>query len=63
VALIKTDYEEEKLQPTPAGHPKGKLLSTGFSMVRSDKRDGITPSMRAMLSHLITYGCLFCLSV
>jgi hypothetical protein len=23
VALIKTDYEEGRLQPPPAGHPKG----------------------------------------
>jgi hypothetical protein len=30
VPLIKTDYEEGRLQPTPAGHPKGELLSTGF---------------------------------
>jgi hypothetical protein len=30
VALIKTDYEEGRLQPTPAGHPKGELLSTGY---------------------------------
>jgi hypothetical protein len=33
VTLYKTDYEEGRLQPTPAGHPKGELLSTGFSMV------------------------------
>jgi hypothetical protein len=32
VALFKTDYEEGRLQPTPAGHPRGELLSTGFSM-------------------------------
>jgi hypothetical protein len=31
VALIKTDYEKGRLQPPPAGHPKGKLLSTGSS--------------------------------
>jgi hypothetical protein len=30
VALIKTYYEEGRLQPTPAGHPKGELLSTGL---------------------------------
>jgi hypothetical protein len=30
MALIKTDYEKGRLQPTPAGHPKGELLSTGF---------------------------------
>jgi hypothetical protein len=28
--LIKTDYEEGRLQPTPAGHPKGELLSIGL---------------------------------
>ena len=28
VALIKTDYEERSLQPTPAGLPK--VLSTGY---------------------------------
>jgi hypothetical protein len=33
VPLIKTDYEEERLQPTPAGHPKGKLLSTGLTTI------------------------------
>jgi hypothetical protein len=27
VALIKTDYEEEKLQPTQAGHPTFPLYS------------------------------------
>jgi hypothetical protein len=32
MALIKTDYEEGRLQPTPAGHPKGELLATGFSV-------------------------------
>jgi hypothetical protein len=32
VALIKTDYEEGRLQPPPAGHPKGELLFTGFSV-------------------------------
>ena len=26
VALIKTDYEEGRLQPTPAGHPQGELF-------------------------------------
>jgi hypothetical protein len=30
VALIKTDYEEGRLQATPAGHPKGEPLSTGW---------------------------------
>ena len=30
VALIKTDYEEGRLQPTLAGHPKGEPLSTGL---------------------------------
>jgi hypothetical protein len=25
-----TDSEEGRLQPTPAGHPKGELLSTGY---------------------------------
>jgi hypothetical protein len=30
VALIKTDYEEEIQQPTPAGQPQGKPLSTGL---------------------------------
>jgi hypothetical protein len=28
--LIKTDYEEGRLQLTPAGHPKGELLDTGY---------------------------------
>jgi hypothetical protein len=31
LALIKTDYEEGRLQTTPAGHPKGEPLSTGFN--------------------------------
>jgi hypothetical protein len=31
LALIRTDYEEGRLQPTPAGHPKGEPLSTGFN--------------------------------
>jgi hypothetical protein len=31
VALFKTDNEEGKMQPTPAGHPKGELLSTGWA--------------------------------
>jgi hypothetical protein len=31
VALIKTDYEEGRLQATPAGHPKGEPLSTGLT--------------------------------
>jgi hypothetical protein len=30
MVLIKTDYEEGRVQLTPAGHPKGDLLSTGF---------------------------------
>jgi hypothetical protein len=47
VSLIMTDYEEGRLQPTPAGHPqlatpswpppaghpKGELLSTGFLLM------------------------------
>jgi hypothetical protein len=31
VALIKTDYEEGTLQPTPAGHRKGEPISTGLT--------------------------------
>jgi hypothetical protein len=33
VALFKTDYKEGRLQPTPAGHPKGELLSTGLEFL------------------------------
>ena len=30
MALFKTNYEEGRLQPTPAGHPKGEPFSTVF---------------------------------
>jgi hypothetical protein len=29
LALIKRDYEEGRMQPTPVGHPKGEPFSTG----------------------------------
>jgi hypothetical protein len=43
VALFKKDYEEGRLQPTPAGHPKGELLSTGFD--RSRRGEGAVSIM------------------
>jgi hypothetical protein len=30
-----TDYEEARLQPPTAGHPKGELLSTGCFIGRN----------------------------
>jgi hypothetical protein len=54
VALIKTDYEKERLQPTSAGHLKGKLLSTGFSYKQAriswDVRGSMPPNLFSRLN-------------